>query len=227
MKRILMTIIFTSLIASACNLQIVSDSQPEVNTPAFTTAPTETAAPSATPTESAPLASATPEFAPICTADSASVSPAAQCQLPTAVDSSAFCEKKDSYNLIFVSKGSTFQAITKGYTCRDAGMKNDQQMVTCTGQMATNYQVEVCNPACVVPTVQAAITTCPKEYNYNALQGCCTQGLVTVPQSCVVLELKSTTCMVNCKEYNKKKTCDKNSVACIWNDQARVCQLRK
>ena len=226
MKKILKVIIFTSLIISACNLQVVSNTEPQLNTPAPTTGPTETATP-VTPTESVPLASPTPEFAPICTFSSASVSPAAQCQLPSATESSSFCEKKDAYNLIFVSKGSTFQALTKGFTCRDAGVKNDKQLITCTGQMATNYQVEVCNPACVVPTVAAAITTCPKDYNYNVYQGCCTQELVAIPQSCIALELRSTSCVVNCKEYNKKKTCDKNSVACVWNDTARACVSRK
>jgi hypothetical protein len=227
MNRILKTIIFTCLIISACNLQFVPDSQPLPNTPAPTAGSTETVAPSATLTETAQPASATPEFAPMCTANYATASPAPQCQLPSATDSSAFCSEKDPYNLIFVSKGSTFKSLTTGFTCRDAGIKNDKQMVTCTGQMAAEYQVSICNPTCVVPTVQAAITQCPQDYNYNAVLGCCTQEIQQLQQSCVVLELKTTTCVVDCRQYSKKKTCDKNSNACVWDEQNEVCQLRR
>ena len=227
MNRILKTIIFMSLIISACNLRFIPDSQPMPNTPVSTAGPTETAAPLAAFTETAQPASATPEFAPMCTANSATASPASQCQLPSATDSSAFCSEKDPYNLIFVSKGSTFRSLTAGFTCRDAGIKNDKQMVTCTGQMAAEYQVSICNPTCVVPTVQAAITQCPQDYNYNAIQGCCTQEIQQLQQGCVVIELKTTTCVVDCRQYSKNKTCDKYSNACIWDEQNEVCQLRR
>ena len=227
MKRILKTLIFTSLIISSCNLSIVPVSQTATNTPVAIASPSETAAPTATVTESAQPASATLDYAPICAANAASITPPSQCQLPSATDSSAFCSEKDPYNLIFVSKGSTFQSLTAGFTCRDAGIKNDKQMVTCTGQMATKYQVSICNPTCVVPTVQAAITQCPQDYNYNAVQGCCTQEIQQLQQGCVVIELKTTTCVVDCRQYNKKKTCDKNSNACIWDEQNEVCQLRR
>ena len=228
MHKVLKTIIYISFIITACNFPFMPTPQPtESVTPMPTVNPTETATPEITPTESAPLVSATPEFAPICDTNAASVSPAPQCELPSATESSTFCSEKDPYNLIFVSKGSTFESRTKGFTCRDAGMKNGKQMVTCTGQMATKYQVSVCNPACVVPTVQAAITQCPQDYNYNAFQGCCTQAIQQLQQNCVVLELKTITCEVNCREYNKKKTCDKNSNACKWDEQNKVCQLRR
>jgi hypothetical protein len=204
-----------------------SASQKEAGTPTPTVSPTETAIPQTTPTESALPASATPEFAPFCDPNTANVTPSSQCQIPLAEDSSAFCTKKNPYNLIFISKGATFESLTDGFRCSDAGIKDDRQMVTCTGPMASHYVVSVCNPACSIPTVQAAITQCPKDFNYNALQGCCTQEIQQLQQNCVVLELQTTTCVVNCREYSNKSVCNKNSNACVWDADNGVCKQRK
>lgn len=228
MKKIMKALIFfTSLIIAACSLPSASVTQTETNTLVPVASPTETETPTPVTMPTAPLVSATPEFAPFCDPNAASVLLPTQCQLPVAVDSSSFCTKKTPYNLIFVNKGSTFKSQNDDFKCSAAGVKNGKQMVTCTGPMASNYEVAVCDPACAIPTVQAAITQCPKDFNYNNLQGCCTQELLQVQQNCVVLELKTTTCVINCREFSTTTTCNQNSNACIWDDKnGGVCVLR-
>jgi hypothetical protein len=231
MNKTFKSIIFTGSLliisATACNL-IISQTSPV--TPAPTANPTETAtsAPTATSTESVPTASATPEFAPFCQPeDAASVSPSAQCRVPIAEESSTFCTDKDPYNLILFDKGLTYEVLTKGFRCSDAGIKGDKQMVTCTGQMAADFAINVCDPACVIPTVQAAITKCQQGYNYNAQQGCCTQEIQQLNPNCVAFKFKTTSCVVRCFEFRREAKCKRNSWACEWNEKEKVCELRK
>jgi hypothetical protein len=231
MNKIFKSIIFTGMlligITSSCNLPLISDSQKDTETPTLTVSLTGTATPVTTPTVSGPPASATPEFAPFCKAGIVNVSPPAQCQVPIAEESSVFCVKKKPYNLIFINEGATYQVQTKDFWCSDAGMKEGRQMVTCTGPMATHFEVNVCDPACAVPTVQAQITQCPQGYNYNNLQGCCTQEFQQIYQNCVILKLKAASCVVDCGVNKNKSLCNENSTACVWNVVTRKCETRK
>jgi hypothetical protein len=231
MNKILKSIIFTGLllisIITACSAPFISASPEDSKTPMLTANPTETVTPVMTPTESGPPASAAPEFASLCELDVVNVSPPAQCQTPIAEESSVFCVKKKPYNLIFINEGATYEALTRSFWCSDAGMKDDRQMVTCTGQMATDFEVSVCDPACAIPTVQAEVTQCPQGYNYNDLQGCCMEGFHQIQQSCVTLKLRTKSCLVDCREFRKKSTCNKNYIACEWNDATRKCEVRK
>ncbi len=230
MNKFLKSIIFTGLllfgITTAC-APLISAAQKDTETPVLTFSPTGTSTPVNTPTESGLPASATPEFAPFCESGIANVSPPAQCQTPIAEESSTFCTKKNPYNLIIINDGATYEALTRGFWCSDAGMKDDRQMVTCTGQMATDYEVSVCDPACAVPTVQAEITQCPQGYNYNNYQGCCTQEFQQIYQNCTTLKLKTKICLVDCSAFRKQKTCDQNSNTCLWNSETRKCEMRK
>jgi hypothetical protein len=228
MNKILKSTIFAgillSVILTACSFPTVSDTQNGAVTPGPAASPTGTAMPAPMPT--AP-ASATPELAPFCEAGAVIVSPPAQCQLPIAEESSIFCVKKKPYNLIFINKGATYEALTAGFWCTDAGMKDGRQMVTCTGQMATDFEVSVCDPACAIPTAQATITQCPQGYNYNNLLGCCTQEFQQIYQNCVTLKLTTKSCLVDCSVFRKKSICNKNYIACEWNDATRKCEMRK
>jgi hypothetical protein len=228
MKKILRFILFTGLLLSiltaACNLAVA---EPVTATPALTASPTETATPAATATQSAPAVSPTPEFAPFCETGSASIAPPVQCQIPVAEESSAFCTDKKPYNLILINQGLTYEALTRGFRCSDAGTKGDKQMITCTGQMATSYEINVCDPACVVPNVQAAITQCPQDYNYNSVQGCCTREIQQLNQNCKVFKFTSSTCVANCSGIVRKSNCLKASSACQWNYEDNACEARK
>jgi hypothetical protein len=231
MNKILKSTTFTGLlligIITACNAPLSSTSQKDAGTPTLTVSLTGTATPVTTPTESGPPASATPEFAPFCESGVATVSPPVQCQGPIAMESSVFCTKKKPYNLLLINEGATYQVLTNGFWCSDAGTKDGRQMVTCTGQMATDFEISVCDPACAVPTVQAEITQCSQGYNYNNLLGCCMQGLQQSHQNCETLKFKTRNCLVACGVFRQKKGCDQNSNACVWNSEIKKCEMRK
>jgi len=228
MRKILKFAVFAILLlagfVTACNL---SAAQPTVVPPEPTASATQTAMPlpTAVPTELLPLATPTSEFAPLCDAASASALP--QCQFPIVDESSTFCSNKNPYNLILINKGMTYEVLTEGFRCADAGIKDDRQMLTCTGNMASYFEINVCDPACVVPTAQAEITKCPQGYNYNNLQGCCTNEIQLINRNCMVFKFKTTTCVVNCGEYNTQSTCNKNSYACLWDTQNSLCYARQ
>lgn len=238
MKKIPKSVIFTILlligIAVSCNMPVATV-QTETETPTITApsavAFTRTAAPVETFTPIGPTftpviltAAATPQLAPLCGADTV-VSPA-QCQVSVAEVGGTFCADKRPFNLIFINKGATYQSLTKGFRCSDNGVKDGKQIVACTGNMASDFKVNICDPACVVPTVQAVTTQCPEEYNYNNLLGCCTQEFVPYQPNCVTLELKTISCVVDCSVYIKAKTCNQNSIACTWDSLHRVCLPR-
>jgi len=231
MNKILKSSIFTGLLligfTAACNLPFISDSQMDAGSPTPTAGSEASSTPVTTPTEPGPSATPTPEFSPNCEPGEANILPPAQCQLPIAEESSVFCTKKNPYNLIIINDGASYKVQTKGVWCSDAGRKDDKQMITCTGPMATNFELSVCDPACAVPTVQAEITQCPQDYYYNNLRGCCTQELQQILPNCVALKLKTKTCVVNCNVYTKKGACNENSFACYWDGEAKVCRLRK
>lgn len=204
----------------ACSISVVKPTP----TPAPTATPT-LALPTATEALPTPTQTATPEFAPFCQAGAAAPMPA--CEVPLAVQSSTFCTDKDPYTLIVFDQGASYQVTTPGFRCTDAGKKGDQKMITCTGQMAARFSVNFCNPVCVLPTVEAALTACPAGYNYDNTRGCCTDSFLMVNQNCRAYEFTTTTCIVNCWTFKKEKTCNQNSYACYWNAEEKVCQLRR
>ncbi|MBN1453876.1 MAG: hypothetical protein JW963_22870 [Anaerolineales bacterium] len=213
-------------ILMACNMPSAQIPQAETETPVPTANPAETATPVPTATVFVPTNTPTPEFAPFCEPDAASdLTP--QCQLPIAEQSSVFCTNKNPYNLIFINPGSTYEVLSDGFKCSDAGMKDDRQMITCTGPMASTFELRVCDPACAIPAAQAELTQCPQDYLYNAQLGCCSQEPQPVDQDCVVLSLETRSCVVDCSVFTKKTTCDNNSNACIWDPNNNVCRLRK
>ena len=74
------------------------------------------------------MASPTPEFAPFCETGAQTASPLSQCQVPIVEESSTFCSDKAPYNLILMDEGLTYEVLTEGFVCSDAGMKNDKQI---------------------------------------------------------------------------------------------------
>jgi hypothetical protein len=211
----------------ACNLPSTQISQSETETPVQSANPTETVTLVPTATEFVPPVTATPEYAPFCEAGAASATTPPQCQLPIAEQSSVFCTNKVPYNLIFINSGATYGVPNEGFKCSDAGVQDGRQMITCSGPMASTFELTVCDPACAIPTVLAEITQCPLGYHYNNTQGCCTQEPQLVGQNCVVLKLETKSCVVDCSVYTKKSACEDNPIACEWDADSKKCLLRK
>jgi hypothetical protein len=225
MNKTLYSLILTSLLliigTSACNLSAAQT--PQIST----LSPTVTAIPVIAPTQSDTPIPPTPEFAPFCKpGDTTNIPTPSSCRLPIAEAGSSFCNKKVPYNLIYINAGATYEVLTPGFRCSDEGMKDNRQLLTCIGPMASNFGVSVCDPACAVPTIPANITQCPPDFNYNDLQGCCTQEPKQINQNCVTLSIESTTCVVNCREFRKRSECNHNFYACEWDNASKVCRSR-
>ena len=222
---ILIVLLLIGIIA-ACNTPFILTEQAATETPTSIAQTTKTATPVPSATKVFTPVTATPEFAPFCEPGTASAPLPAQCQLPIAEQSSVFCTKKTPYNLILMNEGATYEVLSEHIKCSDAGMKEGRQMLTCTGPLAISFELRVCDPACAVPVVQAEITQCPQEYDYNAFQGCCTQEPLPIDQSCASLKLQTKSCAIDCGQYAKESACTDNGYACKWDDTNKVCLLR-
>jgi hypothetical protein len=229
MNKIPKSTIFSSVllifITAGCTLPQMQPTVLPTAVPSATQAATPL--PTATLTEVVIAASPTSEFAPLCDANSASAAELPQCQFPIVEESSTFCSKKNPYNLILVSEGMTYEVLTENFNCTDSGKKDGRQLLTCTGPMASKFEVNVCDPTCVVPTVQVENKKCPQDYNYNTFQGCCTKEVQMLNRNCMVYEFKTTSCLVDCRAYTTEATCGKNYYACLWDVQNEFCYARK
>ncbi len=229
MNKLLKLIAFSAFFifgTSACNLNAASPSAATSTSaalPATQTAAPSPAAPGETPTATASLEA---QFAPICEPGAGLPTPA-QCREITAVETSVMCAKKKPFNIIVVNPGDTYKALTSGFFCTDGGIRDGKQFITCTGNMASTYQVQVCDPSCALPTAVASTTQCPDGYQYDALRGCCTAEFILLQQNCRVFEFTSTTCKVNCGENKTKKACFENSYACLWIQDKKLCVNRQ
>ena len=247
MKKLFIPLIYILLsgFINACNMPLFQNEHNEAiktdapddvastvvptETATLTLAPTLTFTPTLTPEPTlteyvAP--SVTPGFAPFCK-DLTTSNSSSQCQLPIAEQSSAFCTKKTPYNLLLINQGASYEVLSEYFSCADAGTKNDKKMVTCTGPMALNFEVQVCDPACSNLSLQTGTAQCPVDYAYNNIQGCCTKEQQIIEANCTVLKLKTTSCTTDCGQYTKKNKCDNNSYACIWDNANAVCIQRQ
>jgi len=225
----------------ACSPLATQEPQPENEVPVPTAGPAETATlvilPTASPTETATLellptaslvpVTSTPRFAPICNPNVASTLAAPLCQRPIAEQSSAFCMNKTPFNLILIDEGATYELLSEGFECSDSGMKDGKQMLTCTGPMGTSFEFKACGQACALPTLPAEISQCPQGFFYDESQGCCAFVPQSAEQSCVSLTLQTKRCVIDCAEFTKEDACNHHYHACQWNDEDKVCQVRR
>ncbi len=141
-----------------------------------------------------------------------------QCALPTGDQRDQFCVNKIPYTLIAIPAGDTYQVTTAGFTCDDAGVKNNFQLLTCTGPRSYTFNLQVCNTACAVPTSAATATPsprCPSGYDYLADRQCC-QGAATTPNGCVTLSFDTSSCgYVDCPQFTTSSSCTSHNT-CKW-----------
>lgn len=230
-----------AFLCMACSPLSTPEAQPETETPVQTTSPSETAtrviSPTASPTETGtpePLPTAspepvtsTPQFAPMCDPDVASTLTAPLCQHSIAEQSSSFCMSKKPYNVILMDSGATYELLTQGFTCSDAGTKDERQMIICNGPIGTSFELRVCGrQACALPTLSAESSQCPGGSLYDQSQACCAHIPQSAEQSCVSLILETRKCVTNCAVYTKEDACNNHWHACQWHDEDKVCQVR-
>lgn len=225
MNRILKSITIVSLlllgITASCNMPVEGAKATETPTRVLVFSSTETAVPTLTSIPPTP----TLEFAPFCNADMAIITPAAKCQMPIASEITKFCVEKKPYNLIYINRGSTYTPLTGSFICTYEGAKENRQMISCTGTKSESYEIRVCDPACAIPTAQAAIIKCPQDYNYNDIQGCCTKEIAQPTQpNCFVLKLDTPKCALKCRSFNAAE-CLNHAYSCTWLEGR--CEQRK
>jgi hypothetical protein len=243
MKKTLYPIVLAGLslvsISLACNMPStqVSGSETPVTTPSPvetaspvispTASPTQTATPEPLPSPTSAPATLTPRFPPICERSVASTLAAPLCQSPVAEQSSVFCMSKKPYNLILLNPGATYEVLSEGFECVEAGMKDERRILMCNGPMGTSYELKVCGQqACSVPTLPAEPSQCPPEFWYDESQGCCAFIPQPLEESCILLNLQTKSCVTNCAAYKKVDDCNNHYHACLWNDEELVCQVR-
>lgn len=223
---VLASILFAGILA-ACGAPATEAPLPATETALPTALPTETATLAPPPTETVPPVTPTPEFAPICEPGAAALPTPSGCQIPIAQQVSTFCTNKVPYNLLHINESASYEVLDVGVTCFEEGIRDGKKLVTCTGPIAYPFELNVCDPACAPPTVQAETTQCPQDFTFDSQRGCCSQGALPVSQGCVQLNLQIRTCVINCVEIGKKSECEKNSYACFWDESADECQLRQ
>lgn len=167
----------------------------------------------------------TPELAPFC--DDADVVNQSSCGYPIAEQSGAFCIKKSPYNLIALSDSATYELLHEHVQCEEAGVKDGQRNVICTGPMAYYFELRVCDSACTSLRIESDLSRCPFGYAYNNLQNCCTNEIQEVAQGCTVLKLRTKSCEIDCDQFISSSTCTAYGYACRWNYETNTCQLRK
>jgi hypothetical protein len=254
MIKILHPSILTGLLLvvglAACSVPSIQNQQAETETPLSTSSLTKTKAPVSisasteveasvptaslmktatlipTATQVLLLATSTPKFAPFCELPVTGTPTPSACQLPIAEQTSLYCSKKNPYNIILINQGSSYEMLSGNVNCSEAGLNDGKRILVCTGPMATSFELKVCDPACALPSFQTTITTCPQDYKFDSLRGCCTQKPLQVDQNCVVLELQTKRCVIDCSAYTDQTTCDKNAEACEWDGEHDVCQQK-
>lgn len=152
-----------------------------------------------------------------CVWDATPTPDASQCSLPTGEARSSFCTKKVPYTLIAIPEGNTYELKTPGITCTDAGVKNGNQLLTCTGSQAT-FAMQVCNPVCALQLSTATAQPeglCPQGYNYLADQNCC-QAATTDQAGCVTMKFDIRPCGgIDCSRIKNASSCI-NTLGCTW-----------
>ncbi len=185
--------------------------------------PTPTAPPPTETTTSTPLPTATATATPVsqaffCVGNSIPTALPPQCTLPSGDERSEFCTGQSPYTLIAIPTEDTYEVLTPGIYCSDAGTKNGKQLLTCTGPQSYSFAFQICNAACIVPTataVPAPAGVCPAGYNYVAGSNCCTA--VALPENgCITQKFNLTACgPVNCYKIKDMGVCNATP-RCKW-----------
>jgi serine/threonine-protein kinase len=146
--------------------------------PTATAAPTE-AAVASTPT----LEEALPAFAPACSAN-------VKFPVPEVRETNSLCQQKVAYSTIRFPEGASYEVVSAQGTCKEAGVSEGQQIVTCSGPDFYVVEVKVCQPP---PLTKTDLAQCDTGSTFNPDKACC----VAIPvdeAGCVVQELNLKGC---------------------------------
>jgi serine/threonine protein kinase len=132
-------------------------------------------------------ATATP-FAPFCPAE---VVP--QIAVPVVKETNKTCTKKSPYTTIAIPQGSTFEPLSQGFSCANAGIVNGKLLISCTGKQLFSFNLKVCNPPLNTPTPAPNTGKCPQGANYDATNQCC-MDLSAKDAACTIFRVDLRAC---------------------------------
>ena len=95
-----------------------------------------------------------------------------------------FCVNKIPYTLLALPDGITFELVTLGITCSDEGLRGGNQVVSCSGQELSSFDLKVCNSTCDSTEIAETQGQWADGYGYDSTGQCC--AVVTAPDSCFV-----------------------------------------
>jgi hypothetical protein len=156
--------------------------------------------------------------APFCVFSGTPASSPTGCTLPARDQRSQFCTNKQPYTLLALPQAATYTVVSSGFICSPAGLKDNLQLVTCTGAPASSFSLRVCDPTCATTATPGSVApagVCPQGYNYSSGQQCCQVGQGD-QNGCVTLNYDTTTCgQVDCSRIKDMSTCV-GKTSCIW-----------
>ena len=193
MKKTILLLFTVSSLLAGCN-QAVQPTPKSPTQPVTIIEQTAVASPTAAlipvPTEtSTPIAVTLPPPAlPVCSEENSITG----CEVPTVKELDRFCAQDRPYTLYAFPPGTTVEAVTPNFTCKDEGIRKDNQQYSCTGTPGYTFRARVCNSACVAP-VNEESEQCPRGYGVNTTNNCCVLVQNTV-NGCVELSLQVGVC---------------------------------
>ena len=192
-KTILLSIVILFLLAS-CNLTVGPPPTEAPTQPVTVIEQTATVQPTAeilpVPTETSTPIEVTlpPPALPVCSAEMSLTG----CEIPAARELDRFCVRENPYTLYAFPPGITVEAVTPNFSCRDEGIRKENQQYSCTGTPGYTFRARVCNPACIAPVNQES-EQCPRGYGVNTLNNCCVPVQNSV-NGCVEINLQVGRC---------------------------------
>ncbi|HEY2981276.1 MAG TPA: serine/threonine-protein kinase, partial [Anaerolineales bacterium] len=151
---------------------------------------TATKAP-ATPTT---LPSATPEptltativpFAAFCQPDTV------QIPTPAVVEKNRACANKFPFITVSIPLGAAFESLSPDMTCELTKTQATDELVTCTSKQSFLYQLQVCNPAPVIPASPPG--KCAEGDSFDQANQCCLKPAAS-GAGCTIFEIAMKTC---------------------------------
>ena len=189
-KKALFIAVPLILLAGLAGVFFFSSSRP-LSLPQDIAIPTQTEQPTQVPSptsEALVVAAPTePQFTPVCQ------DAPATCSIPIADVLDKFCVNKVPYTLLAFPEGTTFEVVTPGFTCNDEGLRDGNQVVSCSGQELVSFDLKVCNSTCDSTGIASTQGKCPDGYGYDSAQQCC--AAVPTPDSgCTMIQVDLRDC---------------------------------
>lgn len=122
-------------------------------------------------------------FAPAC---SASVT----LPLPEVKETNGFCTSKVPYTTVRIPQGASFEVLTPEGSCKEEGITDDRQILSCTGPDFLVIELKVCQAPALTKN---DLAQCPVDATFNTENACC----MAVPPDqagCVIQEIRLKGC---------------------------------